>query len=373
MSNNGTKDLYINPTISSLKIIGGRDITNNVQFPDLFVKGGARIRKSLDLKNRLNVGDSATIKNDLTVLNGASITGGLTVQDGASITGGLNVQNSATIGGGATINGATKITGKLTVTGVIDPPALVLDISDVSPIDGNNGNYVLANNQAGIWLANGTPPRLMYEDHDGHQAQIVMAFTNANIASSIDNLDNIFLNADEMTIDGNLTVKDISGSGNISTFTVNQGNVILNSNVSIQNYTSNTTDFSISSNFDLTNGEYTVPYTDAYQVNITINYKTDTITSNISPNINPYFVLQRISPTLDNLIIGEFPILDFNIPSTLNLRSILPNGQIVLSDVLFLEKDDVLRLEYQSDGLSIPIQITDDKEIVWSMFRILKF
>ncbi len=82
MSLQSTNGLYINPRISTLRIIGGNDcnFTTPRLIPDLFVLGGARIKKNALIGGDLQVKGNLTLEQNLTLTG--NIEGGLTVNGG---------------------------------------------------------------------------------------------------------------------------------------------------------------------------------------------------------------------------------------------------------------------------------------------------
>ncbi|MCI1966605.1 MAG: hypothetical protein LKJ17_10815 [Oscillospiraceae bacterium] len=122
-----------------------------------------------------------------------------------------------------------------------------------------------------------------------------------------------------------------------------------------------------SSNFNATTGNYTVPVTGLYTMQAKINYTTNAaITASLGSSINPFFVIQRTSPTATPLFSGLLPIFDADV-AILTLRAVLGNGGVTLTGVVSLTQGDVVNLYYDTDGMTIPITIQDT---FWSAYRL---
>ena len=93
-----------------------------------------------------------------------------------------------------------------------------------------------------------------------------------------------------------------------------------------------------------------------------INYTTNGAISVSIGSMNPAFIIRRISPSQTNLISGMFPIL--NISGLLTIRTILGNGQIVLGGLIQLTKGDIVDLYYNSDGMTVDLNLL---LAVWSV------
>lgn len=134
-----------------------------------------------------------------------------------------------------------------------------------------------------------------------------------------------------------------------------------------------TSPFYDSTNFNATDGEFTVPTTGRYSVKILVNYQS---TAAISVDIgapNPAFVLRRTTPASTDLITGIFPILNVNVALILELRAILGSGQVILVGDVELDAGDVIGLFYVADGLNINLNLSgsgDGPAVVWSMFSL---
>lgn len=129
--------------------------------------------------------------------------------------------------------------------------------------------------------------------------------------------------------------------------------------------------------FNQATGNFTVPATGRYAIKATINYSTNTrISSQIGQNTNPYFAVRRTSSPSTDLIRGNFPIIDINMTSpSINLRTILRNGDIVLAGDVELNVGDVIGLFYVSDGLNLLLRLggngnNQQSGIVWSMHEL---
>ena len=74
MSRGASESQEQNKRFTSVRLIGGVDcnINRTSRYPDLDVKGGARIRKTLCSDGDLLIGGDATVNGNLTVLGNAS-------------------------------------------------------------------------------------------------------------------------------------------------------------------------------------------------------------------------------------------------------------------------------------------------------------
>ena len=89
-----------------------------------------------------------------------------------------------------------------------------------------------------------------------------------------------------------------------------------------------------------TNGEYKVPSTGVYEVEIVINVRFNPV---LLTNENPFFALRNVA-TNQNLIVGWIPVhLGRN-------RRVLQNSQVNLIRYLSLAKNTVIQPVYRSDG-----------------------
>ncbi|NGP44495.1 collagen-like protein [Bacillaceae bacterium SIJ1] len=128
-----------------------------------------------------------------------------------------------------------------------------------------------------------------------------------------------------------------------------------------------------SPDFNPTTGEYTVPATGRYSIKAIISYQTTAALSvSLGSGINPSFVVQRTSPTPTNLVEGLFPLLNVNVALVLTLRAILGNGQVILQGDVELNAGDVISILYQSDGLTIDLNLGggSPEGTIWSVHRL---
>ncbi|MCB5238599.1 collagen-like protein, partial [Niallia circulans] len=138
----------------------------------------------------------------------------------------------------------------------------------------------------------------------------------------------------------------------------------------LTDWTTDTTPFFNSGNFDPTTGIYTVPNTGRYSIKATINYNTTaSITVNLGGGINPAFQILRGT---DLLINGNIPLLDVNIALLLTLRAVLGRGIVTLTGDFQLDAGDTLSLQYLSNGLTIAINTGGTSPgVYWSVQRLL--
>ncbi|WP_236338955.1 hypothetical protein [Paenibacillus plantiphilus] len=126
-------------------------------------------------------------------------------------------------------------------------------------------------------------------------------------------------------------------------------------------------------NFNPVTGNYTIPVTGRYSIAATINYSTTAaISAVLGAGINPFFVVQRTSPAVTNLVSGLLPILNVNIVLLLTLRAVLGNGAVTLAGEVTLSAGDVVGLFYNANGLTISLNIGSGATngVVWSMHEI---
>lgn len=119
--NSSSKDLNINKTFSSMKLNGGVDCDLNIsQFPDLYVKGGVKIRKCLLVGGNITmltpgtkiVGDLlGDLCGDTTVFGNLTINEGLTVQENVGVLGNVNITGCVNSGTGYKVLG-TQVVGE---------------------------------------------------------------------------------------------------------------------------------------------------------------------------------------------------------------------------------------------------------------------
>ncbi|OUM96303.1 MAG: hypothetical protein A9Z00_14920 [Thermobacillus sp. ZCTH02-B1] len=124
-------------------------------------------------------------------------------------------------------------------------------------------------------------------------------------------------------------------------------------------------------NFNPVTGVFTVPSTGRYAISATINYVTTAAVSiSLGPGINPYFAVQRLTPSATDLITGLLPVL--NISAIVTLRGLLGNGCVTLAGDVSLNAGDTIALFYNSTGATVTLQIGNSgtNGIVWSVHRI---
>ena len=124
-------------------------------------------------------------------------------------------------------------------------------------------------------------------------------------------------------------------------------------------------------NFNTATGVFTVPSTGRYAISATINYVTTVALSvSLGSGINPYFAVQRLSPSAGNLITGLLPVL--NISLVITLRGLLGNGCVTLAGDVLLNAGDTIALVYNATGATVTLQLGNggDNGIFWSVHRI---
>ncbi|WP_397340649.1 hypothetical protein [Paenibacillus qinlingensis] len=119
-------------------------------------------------------------------------------------------------------------------------------------------------------------------------------------------------------------------------------------------------------------GNFTAPTTGRYTILATINYATTAAVSvSIGAGVNPFFAVQRTSPSAFNLVSGYLPILNVNVALVLTLRAVLGTGEITLAGDVILTAGDVVGLFYNAAGLAITINIGNAAAgVVWSIHQI---
>jgi hypothetical protein len=113
--NAATKDLHISKTYTTVRLIGGIDCVPNhmigCPFPDLDVRGGVRIGKSLCIEGNIMVDQNVIIDGDLTVKGNTYITTTehLIIRDKtlclANVAGNVLASNVTANGGGIIVKG----------------------------------------------------------------------------------------------------------------------------------------------------------------------------------------------------------------------------------------------------------------------------
>ncbi|MFD0769523.1 collagen-like protein, partial [Bacillus sp. CGMCC 1.60114] len=157
-------------------------------------------------------------------------------------------------------------------------------------------------------------------------------------------------------------------SANISTFSIPAGAT----GATLDNW-STTSPYYGNAAFNAATGVFTVPTTGRYVFEATINYSTLTaLTASLGANVEPAFVIRRISPTTNDLISGLFPVLDVNVALVLTLRAVLGEATITLTGDLDLTAGDQIALFYVGNGLTIALDLggTNSNGIIWSVHRI---
>lgn len=98
--NTSSKDLHINKQFTSVKLTGGRDCAP-CQIPDLYVSGGAQIKKTLCLDGNLIVATNKKITGNLVgdLCGDTKVHGNLTVIDSVTIDKNLCVYGNIKVGG----------------------------------------------------------------------------------------------------------------------------------------------------------------------------------------------------------------------------------------------------------------------------------
>jgi hypothetical protein len=128
-----------------------------------------------------------------------------------------------------------------------------------------------------------------------------------------------------------------------------------------------------SGDLNTASGVFTVPVNGVYEVNALINYQiTSTITESLGDGIDPAFELRRNVTSPETLIRSNMPVFDVNVPSVLDLRTILSNGQCIIMDNVQLNTGDQIYLRYVSDGMTLSVNIGGPNSIglFWSINRI---
>ncbi|MCU6710971.1 collagen-like protein, partial [Paenibacillus sp. J5C_2022] len=109
-----------------------------------------------------------------------------------------------------------------------------------------------------------------------------------------------------------------------------------------------------SPNFNSMTGEYTVPATGKYAINVSLNYKLSTAVSvSLGAGVDPYFTVQSDNGAPEEISKGYLPILDVNIALVLTLRTIMKQSVVTLSDEVFLTSGSKITVSYVADGLTL--------------------
>lgn len=127
-----------------------------------------------------------------------------------------------------------------------------------------------------------------------------------------------------------------------------------------------TAPFFNNTNFNATNGVYTIPVTGVYSVKATINYTTaSAISIALDSSINPFFVVKRTFPTETVLVSALLPMINLNLGLT--VRGVLGGGAVTLSGIVQLSDEDRIGLFYDADGMTVSLTL---ENVVWSLYRI---
>lgn len=148
-------------------------------------------------------------------------------------------------------------------------------------------------------------------------------------------------------------------------FSSYKASLSVSSNTMITNWNVSSPYFS-GGNFNATTGFYTAPVTGAYQTQATISYTAGTITTQLGAN-NPTFIIQRTSPTTEDLVTGQFPILDINIALLITLRTLLSGSTITLAGTVQLTQGDTLGLFYNADSLTLALSL---QNVIWTTYPL---
>ena len=158
---------------------------------------------------------------------------------------------------------------------------------------------------------------------------------------------------------------DVGFSARRASSTISSSGILDNWMINDPNYTGN--------GFDTATGIYTVPESGRYSIKTIINYNTTArITAGIAQDIQPSFVIRRTAPTATDLLAGLIPTFNTNIALLLELRVILGSSTIALSGDVYLNEDDEIGLFYDSDGLSLNLNLGGPTAAgtTWSMHKI---
>lgn len=135
---------------------------------------------------------------------------------------------------------------------------------------------------------------------------------------------------------------------------VNISSVNLNANATLTNWTGTGMFFNDLS-INTSTGVFTVPRTGKYSFKININYLTPVLTVQLGASTNPSFILRRTSPTADNMLTCNFPVLDVNILLLITLRVMLRRSHISIVGDLNLNAGDTIDIFYNADGFPTTI------------------
>lgn len=100
---------------------------------------------------------------------------------------------------------------------------------------------------------------------------------------------------------------------------------------------------------------FTISATGRYYVSIVINFSTHNLSG---PPSSPTFTLRKIAPETIDLMTAPLPMVTVNMP--------LAQGQVVLTGELSLNENDVITLQYFSDGLEASLSC----HITWTLFSL---
>jgi hypothetical protein len=117
--------------------------------------------------------------------------------------------------------------------------------------------------------------------------------------------------------------------------------------------------------FNAATGIFTAPETGKYAINATVNYKTAAAVSiSLGSGVNPTFNLKK--NVSSDLIKGNLPILNVNVPLVLTMRALLESATVTLSGDVLLQAGDQVGLYYEANGLTLSLNI----DAVWSIHRL---
>jgi len=123
--------------------------------------------------------------------------------------------------------------------------------------------------------------------------------------------------------------------------------------------------------FNATTGNYTVPTTGNYLITATINYTTNAaIAASLGSSVIPAFMVQRSSPSTNNLVTAYFPTLNISV-TLLTLRAVLGNASVSIAGEVQLNAGDVIGLYYVANGFTTGITVGGaSNQVVWSVNQL---
>ncbi|KQO18459.1 copper amine oxidase N-terminal domain-containing protein [Paenibacillus sp. Leaf72] len=117
--------------------------------------------------------------------------------------------------------------------------------------------------------------------------------------------------------------------------------------------------------FNAATGIFTVPETGKYAINATVNYNTTaSLSVSLGSGVNPIFTVKKNANS--DLIKGNLPILNVNMPLVLTMRALLESATVTLSGDVQLQAGDQVGLYYEANGLTINFNM----DAVWSIHRL---